>query len=100
MGETATRILLGFVIAGAVVLVAGIVVLIWLLSTGWQGGGARSTDQPASLQLERGARIVSMARGPEDLVLLLEQADGSQVLRIIDPVSGAELRDLPVVPAP
>ncbi|WP_027136243.1 hypothetical protein [Geminicoccus roseus] len=108
MGETATRILLGFVIAGAVVLVAGIVVLIWLLASGTprddgarpgaaQVGSAPSTDRGAALHLAPGERIMSMARGPDDLVFLLEAADGSQILRLVDPASGDTLRELPVV---
>lgn len=100
MSETATRILLGFVIAGAIVLVTGVILLIWLLATGTQGDSARSTDRPAALHLEMGQRIVTMARGPDDLALLLEQADGSQILRLIDPTHGTTLHELPVVETP
>ena len=100
MSETATRILLAFVIVGGIVLVAGTIVLIWLLTTGTQGGSARGMDRPAALQLDAGERIVSMARGPDDLVLLLERSDRRQVLRTIDPASGALLHELPVVQAP
>ena len=100
MGETATRILLGFVIAGAVVLAAGVVTLIWLLATGMQGQGNPAAGGPATLALADGERILDMARGPDDLVLLLRRADGSQVLRTIDPRDGRTLHELPVVSAP
>lgn len=99
MGETATRILLGFVIVGAIVLVAGVVALGWLLATGDHRGSARSTDRPVTLPLQAGSRIVSVARGPDDVALLVEAADGRQVLRLVDPATGATLQELPVVPA-
>ncbi|WP_159716384.1 hypothetical protein [Geminicoccus flavidas] len=100
MGETATRILLGFVIAGAVVLVAGVVLLIWLLATGAQGRRAPATDEPPVVRLAPGQRILSLSRGPDDLAILLEDEAGRQVLRLLDPDSGATLHDLPVTTAP
>jgi hypothetical protein len=99
MGETATRILLGFVIVTGVVIVVGVVALGWLIATGAHRGSARSTDRPATLPLQAGSRIVSMARGPDDLALLVEAADGRQILRLVDPATGATLQELPVVPA-
>ena len=53
MSETATRILLGFVIAGAFLLVAGVVVLIWMLTTGAQGRGSGQVGNDAVLHLAR-----------------------------------------------
>jgi hypothetical protein len=100
MGETATRILLGFVIAGAVVLVAGIVLLIWLLATGAQDRRQPATDEPPVVRLAPGQRILDLSRGPDDLMLLLEDQEGRQVLRLLDPDSGAVLHDLPVTTAP
>ena len=100
MGETATRILLGFVIAGAVLLTVGLIVLIWLLASGVQGGRTDSVSVPPVLSLSEGERIVTIARGPDDIVLLVQQPDGRQLLRRIDPDRGDVLGELPVVTAP
>ena len=100
MSETATRILLGFVIAGAVLLAAGVVILIWMLITGAQPRNGSKVDPAATLHLARGERIVQIARGKDDLVLLLEDADHRQVLRLIDPFSGRTMGELPVTTAP
>ena len=99
MGETATRILLGFVIAGAIVLAAGVITLIWLLATRPQGGGT-TPAAPPSLALAAGERILSLARGPDDILLLIQRTDGGQALRLVDPKTGAMVRDIPVTVAP
>ena len=99
MGETATRILLGVVIAGAAVLVVGLILLIWLLANGVQGRQVQSDRPTPILSLSQGERIVTMARGPDDLVLLIENASGRQALRRIDLNSGAMLGEI-VVSAP
>ena len=96
MGETATRILLGFVIAGALVLAAGVVILIWLLTTGVQGDKAQTTGGTAIMRLGDGERITAVARGADDIVLLLEHADGRQEVRTIDPATGTMLFGLKV----
>lgn len=100
------RALKTLVVVMGVLLVVGFAALVAIVAgrlTRPGGGIAATASAPfaaAPIELPRGARIETMAAGPDRLVLDLVLADGERQLVVIDLASGRRLGTVPLHSAP
>jgi hypothetical protein len=96
--DNISPVLKAFVIAGAIVLVAGTILLAVLIALRAGESGRLVPQAPQALLLPAGARIEQVVVDGRRLVLLGTDQAGMQFLAVIDPVTGERLSLLRVHP--
>ena len=88
------------VTALTVVLIGGMVVVAvtMVLRLGALGGSgsAPTPVRAAQFPLPQGAEVVSLGRGPNEVLILTRDAAGAETLRVFDAGSGAQISATPI----
>jgi hypothetical protein len=102
--DNAVRTLKILVVVMGVMLVAGVAILIMTIAGRVSRNGAGLAGSPPfaapSIDLPQGARIETIAVGPDRLVIDVVLADGTRQLLILDLITGRRLGAIPLRTAP
>lgn len=96
--DNIATVLKGFVIAGAIALVAGAVLLVVLIALRASDDPDTPQANPLLLQVPAGGRIEQVVPNGKHLILLGVDGAGQQFLAVVDPLTGERISLLQIRP--